>query len=87
MQFLGPRSTYYYNAFFDLLSGDAASHNPTRFLDDAEDRVTRLVRQPIVPGSARVVDLLPQYAGFVAVPVEADDLARIAPEHLTGAYV
>lgn len=93
LQMLAGRSTYYVNAFFETVekAQERILHLGERdFLQDLLRTSKRLMSNKIGAGSAYIVDKLPQYDGFVGIPIGTDDhlaiVKRLATE-VTGAVL
>jgi hypothetical protein len=85
VQFLATNSTYFFNAFFELIedaNGYATRHGVAEMLKALQFKSKRLGANKMFPGAAYVVDKLDQYTGFVGVPLGREDHLQII-ERLT----
>jgi hypothetical protein len=84
-QFLAGRSTYYFNAFFEVVekAGERVILQGTQsFLQSLLNTSKRLMVNRLAPGSAYTTGKLSQYSGFVGVPLGQEDHLAIV-ERLT----
>jgi hypothetical protein len=80
VQFLATRSSYFFNAFFELIedaNGYAIRHGVPETLKELQHKCKRLAANNLFPGAAYVVDKLDQYTGFVGVPLGREDHLEI----------
>jgi hypothetical protein len=87
LQFLSSRSTYSINAFFEFVEKAQERMlmmGEQRFLKSLHQLSQRLMGNKIGAGSAYIVEKLPQFAGFVGIPLSTDDhlaiIKRLATE-------
>ncbi len=75
LQFLAERSTYLFNNFFEAVENEEEQvvYSREGFLERLLRTSLRLRGNTLGAGSVYVVDKLPQYGGFVAVPLGTDD--------------
>lgn len=79
IQFLAARSTYNFNAFFEVLE-DANSRiraGTDRFLQMLLITSRRLIGNALSPGAAYTVEKLNQYDGFVGIPLGQEEHSQI----------
>jgi hypothetical protein len=87
IQFLFTRSTYYVNAFFEIVEDAnnwAIALGPEKFLQILLNKSKSLRGNNLNAGGAYVCGKLPQYSGFAGVPLGSDDhlaiIARLSTE-------
>jgi hypothetical protein len=80
VQFLAGRSTYNFNAFFELAEGAAerfSYQGPEGFLKSLLLTSKRLMNNKLAPGAVYTVGKLDQYSGFAGIPLGQEEHLQI----------
>jgi len=93
LQFLAARSTYFTNAFFEHVEKAqerVIGYGDQQFMEVLLSTSRQLMSNKLSAGAAYVVQKLPQYDGYVGVPLGTDDhltLVRRLSSEVTGAVL
>ena len=82
-QFLAGRSTYYFNAFFEVVEKAPRRlvlGGPEEFLRELLQASKSLMNNKLGPGAAYTAEKLAQFEGFVGVPLSQDDHIEIVEQ-------